>query len=327
MKVGKPMKDFISIGEILIDLTPADGGKDDYHPHPGGAPANVACVMARLGNSSAFVGKVGDDAFGKLCVRTVAQCGVDTAYIPVDLRHPTTLAVVSLDETGNRSFGFYRDNTADVNLSREDIEGVPFGDYKVFHFGSLSLTAQPSHDTLFAALDKAKAGGCLISYDPNLRMGLWDNAENARQSLRKMMPYAHILKISEEEGDFLFGETEDAPLFAAIRREYAIPMILYTKAEKGSVCSFGGTVCESKAYRVNAVDTTGAGDAFLGGFLHCLLEKGLDPRNEISPEDIRSLLDFGNATGSIVTRKKGAIPAIPGLGEVQEWLERDERID
>lgn len=320
------MKDFLSLGEILIDLTPADGNTADYRPHPGGAPANVACVMARLGHSAAFVGKVGGDAFGQLCASTIAGCGVQTDYLFTDERHPTTLAVVSLDETGNRSFGFYRENTADVNLSEADIAHVPFGDYRIFHFGSLSLTAQTSHDSLHFALGKAKEGGCLISYDPNLRMALWDDRENAKQSLLKMFSYADILKISEEEGEFLFGETDEDRLFDIISGKFNTPLIIITKAERGSACLLGGEKHSSLAFRVNAIDTTGAGDAFLGGFLHRMLGLGCDPRQGIGAGDIESMLTYGNATGSIVTQKKGAIPAIPTLAQVEEYIARDERI-
>ncbi len=318
------MPDFLSMGEILIDLTPLnDAG--DMRPNPGGAPANVACVMAQMGRDAAFAGKVGKDGFGRLCRETLNALGVDIEFLREAQGKPTSLAVVTLDAAGNLDFGFYRQDTADVNLSWEDIEDIDFDRVKIFHFGSLSLTAEPARGTVIEAARRARESGCVISYDPNLRLSLWPEAEAARAALTGMLPFADIVKISEEEGEFLFGETDPERLLHYLHAEYSISLPILTLAERGCVGLYRGEIFASPAFVVDVVDTTGAGDAFLGGFLHKFLELSGD-LHDIPEGALEIMLTYGNAVGSLVTTRMGAIPAIPTLAQVAEIIDRNERI-
>lgn len=322
------MKDFVSIGEILVDCVPyqiPQISRPLYQMNPGGAPANVACVVAKLGYSSGFIGRVGDDVFGRDCTSTLAECGVDTSYIQVAEHEPTTLAFVCLDGNGNRSFSFYRNGTADVGLSREQLKSIDFPAARVFHFGSVALTAQPSRNAILYAVERAKQAGSIISYDPNLRLPLWTNPEEARREILSAAPFADVFKLSEEEGEFLFGETDPLKICRRVEAEFAPAMVVVTQAAQGCTCSIKGNVWSARAYDVNTIDTTGAGDCFFGGLLYCLLQSGKRPE-QLTGEEVAYMLDFSNATGSLATAKKGAIPAIPTIAEIEECMADVHRI-
>ena len=316
------MRDFMSIGEILVDCVPYQVPQSPralYQMNPGGAPANVACVLAKLGHSTGFIGRVGKDVFGNECIAALAECGVDTSYMPVAEDAPTTLAFVCLDGSGNRSFSFYRNCSADIGLSREHLDSIDFPNAKIFHFGSVSLSAQPSRSATLYGVEKAKRAGSIISFDPNYRPPLWSSPEEARREILSAAPLADIIKLSEEEGEFLFGETDPLKICRIIESEYAPEMVVVTQAANGCTCSIKGKTKSARAYEVNTIDTTGAGDCFWGGMLHCLLQSGKRPAN-LSDKELAHMLDFGNATGSLATAKKGAIPAIPSIVEIERCI-------
>ncbi len=318
------MLDFLSIGEILIDFSPS-GEADTYKANPGGAPANVACVMAKLGCKSAFSGKIGNDAFGKLCKKALENAGVLTEFLFVSSSEPTTLAFVCLDENGNRDFSFYREKTADVGLNAEDAKRLSDAKAKIFHFGSVSLTKEPSKSAVLTAAKNAKSSGAIISYDPNLRLPLWESSNSAKNTILEALPLADILKISEGEALFLFGETDFKKAARQIKEKYGTKIILITLAAKGAYAFVNDKDYFSPAYDVKTVDTTGAGDSFLAGFLYSLL-KFDRPANMLSDEEISHALDFANATGSLVTTKKGAIPAIPTLEEIHLCMKNTKKL-
>lgn len=318
------MLDFLGMGEILIDFSPS-GEADTYKANPGGAPANVACAMAKLGCKSAFSGKIGNDAFGRLCKKALENAGVNTDFLFISKSEPTTLAFVCLDETGNRDFSFYREKTADVGLNADDAEKLSAADVKIFHFGSVSLTKEPSKSAVLTAVKNAKSSGAMISYDPNLRLPLWENAKAAKSTILEAMPLADILKISEEEALFLFGESDFKKAAMEIQNKYGTKIILITRAAKGAYALINGKDYFSGAYDVKTIDTTGAGDCFLAGFLYCLL-KSDKPIGSLSDEEISNALDFANATGSLVTSKKGAIPAIPTLEEIHLCMKNTKKL-
>jgi sugar/nucleoside kinase (ribokinase family) len=324
------MYEILSIGEILVDLMPYAGRKGGDGPvfeaKAGGSAANVACVTAKLGHPTAFVGKVGRDAMGEHCLQTLRSCGVDTALVNVSDTLPTTLAIVSHDSKGDRSFGFYRSGTADTDISEGDIRSLGASKQaKYVHFGGVALPKEPLRSSVFSVVGSAKRNGSIISYDPNLRESLWDSMSEAKALMSDAMKYADILKISEEEGEFFFGQSGPERVFDTVSDRYGTGMILITRAERGCVCRLGGLTVASRAYDVDTVDTTGAGDAFLGGVLHSMLELGKLPR-ELTEAELTRTLDVANAVGSLVTAAPGAIDAIPNAKDVGRCMARAARI-
>ncbi len=326
MERESKMFDFISIGEILIDFAPyGEKSQRLFQQNPGGAPANVAAVLSKLGCQTAFVGKVGKDAFGQSCIDALKEVGVSTKYMPVSEEFPTTLAFVTLDDSGNREFSFYRKHTADVNLSLTDIEPLAELRPRFFHFGSVSLTAEPSRTAVLEAVKEAKEKGSIISYDPNLRLPLWDSAQSAKQAILETIGLADVLKISEEEAEFLFGTSDCQKAARVIEETYEIPFIIITRGPKGCFARVNGMEFTSYAYDLKTVDTTGAGDSFLAGVLYCWLKSGKS-LGELPQQELESFFDFANATGSLVTTKKGAIPAVPSLEEIQYCMEHEPKL-
>lgn len=318
------MFDFISIGEILIDFAPT-GEENTFKANPGGAPANVACVLSKLGCNTAFVGKIGDDAFGRQCTYSLENINVNTDYLIMSEEAPTTLAFVCLDDNGNREFSFYRDNTADVSLTISDINKLIGVQSKYFHFGSVSLTKEPSKTAVLKAVENAKNSGAIISYDPNLRLALWKSKDEAKEVILGTLHFADIVKISEEEAEFLFGETDCAKVCDIIYKKYNTSVIILTRAAKGCNALINGKAYTSKAYNLITIDTTGAGDSFLAGMLYNLIQFNKNIEN-LTDQEIAYMLDFANATGSLVTTKKGAIPAIPTLNEIRECMRKEPRL-
>ncbi len=322
------MFDFVSIGEMLIDFTPygTDGGPTLYQPNPGGAPANVASVVAKLGLHSAFVGKVGNDVFGLSCKEALQNAGVCAEHLVLTSDYPTTLAFVTLLPGGNREFSFYRNHlTADVSLKKEDLSESSYKNTRIFHFGSVSLTEDPEKSTVLYAVEEAKKAGAIISYDPNLRLPLWKSADEAKKTILDTLHYADILKLSEEEVEFLFGEVEDHQICKELSQRHGIKLILITKAADGCYAYVNGRDYHSYAYDLNTIDTTGAGDSFLAGVVYRLLQSGKDI-GDLSDGDVSEMLDFANALGSLVTTKKGAIPAIPTIEEINRCMEMEQKL-
>ena len=310
------MADFVALGEILIDFLPArtQDGRQAYTPCVGGAPANVARAMAALGHSSAFIGKVGQDSLGQLCRDSLAGDGVDIRGLAVDPQRPTTLAFVHLAQDGERSFSFYRTCTADVSLQTQDIPSALLGSARIFHIGSVSLTDEPAASATLDSVARAKEGGALISYDPNLRPRLWKDLNASREIILAPRAQCDILKLSAEEIAFISGEHTPEAAARSLYQRYHIPLILISLDKSGCCALWHDRFFSEPAFSVQAIDTTGAGDCFLSGILHCMLEYGCDI-DALSDGQLRRAMRFANAMGAAATLQLGA--GCPDIAVVQ----------
>ncbi|MFC4324313.1 PfkB family carbohydrate kinase [Litchfieldia salsa] len=319
------MKSILSLGEALIDFVPEENGKalKDVHSFvkaPGGAPANVAAAVAKLGGNVSFIGKVGNDGFGKFLIETLDQAGVKTDKVFTTNDALTSLAFVSLKEDGERDFSFYRDPAADQLLNSEELQNAWFEGEGLFHFGSVSQTMEPCKSATSRAVELALAGGMIVSYDPNVRLQLWSSAAEAKETILNTIPYAHLIKISEEECFFLTGEQDENK---AVRQLIAgnVKALLITKGEKGSTLHTKSSSIHVPSIQVKPVDTTGAGDAFVGGLLFGLSQQNQTFETIIDNEEIiKEILVFANACGALTTMKRGAILALPSQEEVKELI-------
>ena len=313
------MFDILTIGEMLIDLTQtgvSDQGIPVYTAFPGGAPANVAVAAAKLGASTAFIGKVGNDAFGKLLVDTVKNNGVNADGMIVTDTANTTLAVVSLQQSGERDFAFYRKGFADTQLSESGIADDTLKNTHILHFGSVSMTEDPSRTATFNSALRAKNMGATITYDPNYRASLWDSLDDALVQMKMPLSIVDILKISDEELP-LIADTDDPEEGTKLLSErYGIPLILLTLGAKGAYYRFGDCTGLCEGVKVKVADTNGAGDTFFGAFLSGMARLGKYKPSELSEDEIRELVIFANKAASITTSRSGAIPAMPTLDEV-----------
>lgn len=312
--------DIVALGEILIDFTPSgvnEQGIALFARNPGGAPANVLAMNAKLGGSSAFMGKVGNDAFGAYLKGVLRSHGIDTRGMVTDEEIPTTLAFVQLDELGDRSFTFYRKPGADLRLEEAELRKDLIDTCKLFHFGSLSLTDEPCRSATLEAVRYARAQGKLISFDPNYRPGLWQDQETAKRWMAQGVKYADILKVSEEEMALLTGEA-DPEIGSLGLLELGPKAVFVTMGAHG--CYYRNAACHGSApaYKVTAVDTTGAGDAFMGAMLWQLRNCS---RAEIGTLDLKSHAAFANAAGSLTTTRSGAIPALPTYEEILSYTQ------
>lgn len=317
--MGEFMKkfDIISFGEALIDFTDigiGENGMRIFEQNPGGAPANVACACAKLGIKTAFMGKVGLDMHGDFLVKTFKEYGVDTSCIAKDEKAFTTLAFVSLSETGERSFSFSRHESADVNIETTDIDFDAIKNSTVFHFGSLSLTDEPSKSTCLECVKFARENGVLVSYDPNYRPLLWKSKDDACREMKYVLDMVDIIKISDEEIE-LICDTDDLDKAAAFLHAKGIKIVLITLGSKGAFISVNGesAVIPTKVSKV--VDTTGAGDSFLGGFLYKILYDN-DGKTELPFDKAKEYTAFANSVAGLCVTKRGAIPSMPSLDEV-----------
>lgn len=316
------MFDLVALGESLIDFTPS--GKNDlgmqlFARNPGGAPANVLAMNSKLGGKTAFIGKVGKDDFGFFLKATMEKAGIDVSGLTMTEEVNTTLAFVQLTESGDRSFSFYRSPGADICLKTEEVSESLLKNCRIFHFGSVSLTDEPVRSATLNAAKKAKSFGAVVSYDPNYRPLLWKNEREAKTEILHALPLADIVKVSGEEMALLTGETD---LSAGAERiaEYGPTLVVVTLGPGGAFYftrRASGTV---PTYDVKTVDTTGAGDAFWGAFLHGIRGKTLGEIQEISDAEWKRIVAFGNAAGSLTTTKKGAIPAMPALEQIEKCM-------
>ena len=318
--------DFTSVGEVLIDFTPAGisvGGAALYQRNLGGAPVNVACAIAKLGRSSAFIGMAGDDAFGNFCKDTMRGLNVDVKGFILSPDKNTTLAFVHLSDTGDRSFSFYRKNSADVNLSIPDLDMEIVRNSKIFHFGSVSLSDEPSRSATIHSVREAKKSGSVISFDPNIRMNLWDNHEEMKAVILDVMRYADIIKLSDEEAGFLFGRCDCAAAIGMMTDRFGASVAFITRGPRGAATVTGGRLYESPAYNVNIIDTTGAGDCFLAGALNCLMSFG-KLKGGLTREETEYMLAFANASGSLAGAKMGAVTALPSARDIELCMQNTE---
>lgn len=315
------MIDVTALGEILIDFTPcgiSETGQRIFEQNPGGAPANVLACLNKCGKKTAFIGKVGQDMHGQFLVDVLNDSGICTDGVVVDDSVFTTLAFVTLSDSGERSFSFARKPGADTCLTQEELKEEIIRDSKVFHIGSLSLTAEPARGTTFKALEIGKEAGCIISYDPNYRAPLWESKEAAIEGMRSVISYVDVMKISDEETALLTDIVE--PEGAAKKLvDMGVSVVAVTLGADGAlVCTKEGSVVVP-GYRADMVDTTGAGDSFWGGFLKSLLESEKNPE-EVSLQEVADFAKYGNAVASLCVEKRGAIPAMPSVEEIKERL-------
>ena len=310
------MIDITTIGEILIDLTQSgrtEQGIPRFDANPGGAPANLAVAAARLGARTAFIGRVGNDSFGDYLKRCLAENGVDVRGMSVDEKARTTLAVVALDERGERTFSFYRDPSADVNLSMAHVPMELLGGTKVLHFGSVSLTAEPARTATLEAAKTAKASGAYVSYDPNYRASLWPDEETAVRNMTEPLSMVDILKVSDEELPLLTGCTD--PEKGSIRlAEKGVRLVLVTLGAHGAFYRFDGHTGHVPGVPCQMGDTNGSGDTFFGAALSKLVK--LSSLDQLTVPELERILAFANKAASITTSRHGAIPAMPTLEEV-----------
>ncbi|KAJ6684277.1 hypothetical protein OIU85_007921 [Salix viminalis] len=304
----------VCFGEMLIDFVPTINGLSladapAFKKAPGGAPANVAVGIARLGGSSAFIGKVGEDEFGYMLAEILKENNVNSEGMRFDPGARTALAFVTLRSDGEREFMFYRNPSADMLLQEAELDLDLIRKAKIFHYGSISLITEPCKSAHIAATKAAKDAGVVLSYDPNLRLPLWPSAESAREGILSIWDTADIIKISEEEISFL-TKGED-PYDDAVVRKLCHPnhkLLLVTEGAEGCryyTKEFNGRV---KGLKVDAVDTTGAGDAFVAGILSQLAKDLSLLQNE---DRLREALKFANACGALTVKERGAIPALP----------------
>ena len=311
------MADIITLGELLIDMTQSgvdENGCGKFTAYPGGAPANVAVAAARLGADCGFIGKVGNDAFGHGLRDTLISEGIDVSGLFYSERHPTTMALVSVDESGEREFSFYRDPGADTQLTPEEAVGaLREKKPKMLHIGSLSMTTSPSREACEAAVKYAKENGVLISYDPNYRASLWDSEELAIEMIKKLLPYADILKVSEEEMLMLTGlsDPEEGSLVLA---GYGASIVLVTLGADGVFVRMGDKTEHITGVSVDVADTNGAGDTFLGALLMQLVSDNTGASNDWN--DLVDMVRYANKAAAITCSRHGAIPAMPHANEV-----------
>jgi fructokinase len=314
------MIDITAVGEILIDLTQNginDNGIPVYNANPGGAPANVAVAGAKLGAKTAFIGKIGDDSYGEFLCKTLKENNVDTKGLIVDKKSNTTLAIVSVNENGERSFSFYRKNCADTLLAENEITDEQLKNTHILHFGSVSLTDEPARTAIISAAKRGKAFGATISYDPNYRANLWNNPQEAIEQMKKPLDMVDILKISDEELPLVSSSEslEDGTKY--LYEKYNIPLILVTLGENGAYYRFKDITGQVDGFKVKVADTNGAGDTFFGAFLSQMVYKNKFHPSELSKDEIEEILIFANRAASITTSRSGAIPAMPTLDEVE----------
>ena len=321
--------DVAAAGELLIDFTPVGKGSMGntiFERNPGGAPANLLAACAKLGDKTAFIGKVGADSFGDFLSKTLENAGIDTKGLCRNESVHTTLAFVDLDQNGNRSFSFYRNPGADMTLEFSDIPEELIHSSHVFHFGSVSLTNEPASKAVLRSVIEAKASGALISYDPNYRPPLWDSEERAVEMMRTVAKYADIIKVSDEESLLLSGEeTQEKAINYFL--ELGASLVLVTLGPRGAIFGTPLVRGERRTFDVKTIDTTGSGDAFLGAMLHCLKGMSASDITALPRETLESFVDYANAAGSLASTKNGAIPSLPTDEEIKDCVANGKRLD
>lgn len=318
--------DVTALGEILIDFTYAGvnaDGKKIYEENPGGAPANCVSAAVKLGAKGAFIGMTGYDSFGEDVRKTLSELGVETKAMCYTREQHTTLAFVSLDEKGERSFSFCRNPGADTQLMTADLDDDLLHDSRILHVGSLSLTDEPAKSATFAAIRMVKAAGGLVSYDPNYRKALWGARNDASAEMKSLLPFANIIKVSEEELPMLLGEGITAEKGAMQLLAGGANLVCITLGAKGvryAAKAVDGTVFSGvvPAPEVIVVDTTGAGDSFTGGLLYRMTRR--ESPLSFTKTELESDLVFANAVASLCVTKRGGIPALPLLSDVEAFM-------
>ena len=315
-------KNVVALGELLIDFTDngiSPQGNPVMEANPGGAPCNVLAMLTKLGYQTAFIGKVGDDMFGKQLADALCEVGIGTDGLVYDKKIHTTLAFVHTFPDGDRDFSFYRNPGADMMLSEDEIDEELIRNAEIFHFGSLSMTAEPVKNATIKALKTAKEAGVTISFDPNLREPLWDSLDDAKREISFGMSRCDILKISDNEITWFTGKVDFDEGVAALWEMYPdIKMILVSMGRDGSRCYQKGRSVTVKPFlQEKTIETTGAGDTFCAGVLHYVLKQGL---RDYSEDEMKDMLTFAYAAASIITTRKGALRVMPSKEEVEALI-------
>ena len=319
--MGNKTFDVTALGELLIDFTESGTstqGNPVLEANPGGAPCNVLAMLEKLGKKAAFIGKVGNDMFGTQLKNAVEEVNIDTRNLVIDKEVHTTLAFVHTYPDGDRDFSFYRNPGADMMLTRDEVQEDLIRDSRIFHFGTLSSTHESVREATRYAIDIAKEAGCIVSFDPNLRPPLWKSLEDARAEIEYGLGKCDILKISDNEVEFLFGTTDYDKGAALLKEKYNIPLILITMGKDGSRAYYKDLRVEAAPFlQEHTIETTGAGDTFCASSLNYILEHGLD---NLTAENLKELLTFANAAASLITTRKGALRVMPAKEEVLDFI-------
>ena len=321
--------DVVALGELLIDMTNngvSAQGNSIFEANPGGAPCNVLAMLKRFGHSVGFIGKVGDDMFGRKLKTTLEEVGIMTDNLMMDKDVHTTLAFVETFPDGDRDFSFYRNPGADMMLCKDEINADTIANTKIFHFGTLSMTHEKPREATLYALEEAKKNGAVITFDPNLREPLWNSLDEAKEQILKGMEYCDYLKISDNEIQWLTGEEDYTAGVHKIREKYNIPLITVSLGKEGSRAYYKPEGKDEVIVEVapflsdKTIETTGAGDTFCGTVIHYLLQYGIDNLDE---QKLNEMLTTANAAASLITRKKGALRVMPSYEEVKALLEEN----
>lgn len=313
--------DVTALGELLIDFTEngvSGQGNPLFEANPGGAPCNVLAMLTKLGHKTAFIGKVGDDFFGKQLKEAIEEVGIDSTGLCMDKEIHTTLAMVHTYPDGDRDFSFYRNPGADMMLKESEVKEELIKESKLFHFGTLSMTHEDVRKATKKAIQIAEDAGNIISFDPNLREPLWNSLDEAKEQILYGLSHCHILKISDNEIQWLTGQEDYTDGVKWILERYQIPLILVSMGKEGSRAYYGEKMVEVKPFiQKNTIETTGAGDTFCGCVLHYICEHGLE---NLTEENLFEMLQFANAAASIITTRKGALRVMPEEKEIAGLL-------
>lgn len=313
--------DVVALGELLIDFTEnglSGQGNPLLEANPGGAPCNVLAMLNKLGKKTAFIGKVGNDQFGKMLKEVVEKSGTDVSALAMDDQVHTTLAFVHTFPDGDREFSFYRNPGADMMLTKEEVDPELIKKARIFHFGTLSSTHAGVREATRYAIDVAKENGLLVSFDPNLREPLWDSLDQAKEEILYGMSKCDILKISDNEMEFMTGTTDYNKGVEMLREQFDIPLICVTLGKEGSRAFYKDMIVEAAPFvREDTIETTGAGDTFEACTLNYILEHGLE---DLTEENLKEMLTFANAGASIITTRKGALKVMPKKEEIEKVI-------
>ncbi len=313
--------DVTALGELLIDFTEngvSEQGNPVLEANPGGAPCNVLAMLNKLGKKTAFIGKVGNDNFGRLLAEEVKKSGTDITNLVYDDTVHTTLAFVHTKPGGDRDFSFYRNPGADMMLKKEEVMEELIRGSRIFHFGTLSSTHEGVREATRYAIDVAKNNGVLVSFDPNLREPLWESLECAKQEIAYGLSKCDILKISDNEVEFMTGTDDYQKGAAMLREQYGIPLMFVTLGKEGSFAYFKDIVAQAQPFlQEHTIETTGAGDTFEACALNYVLEHGME---ELTEENLKELLTFANAGASIITTRRGALRVMPSEKEIRQLI-------
>jgi len=315
------MYDVVAIGELLIDFAPVSTDESGYPTlaaKPGGAPTNFLAALTKYGAKTALLSKVGTDAFGKMLIRTAKEVGIETSGVAEDDTVFTTLAFVTLDESGERSFSFARKPGADICIKYNELDLSLIDNSKIFHFGTLSLTNEPAKNATIRTVEYAKKAGKLITFDPNLRESLWDCLDNAKAQILWGLEQADIVKISEEEVEFLWGCDEQKGA-EKLLREYNVKLAMVTCGANGALLQNNNASAFAKCPPVKQVDTTGAGDIFGGSAISRILKLGKKPE-DLNKDELESIVKFATTAASLSTEKYGGIPSVPDESDVLKLM-------